>query len=150
MTSKPKTLNSLLQFTVLFAIAVFFTNCRQNKGDYQAVQSGESCVNCHNEMTGFSPYHDPQKIGCASCHLGNTKEADKDKAHVGMVLVPGNFSNVAKTCASTQCHAYEWSRVEKSLMTTNSGIVSIDKFLFDEIHTTDTLFHIGKIGNSPC
>jgi hypothetical protein len=132
---------------VLFT-AVWFISCKHNKGDYTTIDNKESCLSCHSEMTGFSTYHNPQSIGCAACHLGNIKSLEKDEAHKGMILIPGNLQNVDLTCGTTQCHASEVDRVKKSLMTTNSGLVSVNKLLFDEIHHTDTLFHISHIGHS--
>lgn len=99
-------------------------------------------------MTGFSQFHNPKTIGCASCHLGNTNTIDKEKAHQGMILIPGNLQNASQTCSSAKCHFNELDRISKSLMTTNSGIVSVDKFLFDEIHHTDTLFHRVNLAHS--
>lgn len=135
---------------LLFVVVVSgFVSCKdESEKGYKAQNIKESCLNCHQNMSGFSEYHNPQQIGCASCHLGNTTTDDQEKAHQGMVLLPGNFSNVTQTCATANCHATEWSRMEKAMMTTNSGIVSVDKLLFEEIHHTDSLFHIAKIGTS--
>ena len=105
----------------------------------------ESCLFCHNDMTGFSDAHNPEAIGCSSCHLGDIKSNDKDISHHGMVKIPGNLSNVSKTCSSTQCHKSEFERIKNSLMSTNSGIVSIDKYVFEEIANTDTFMNIENI-----
>ncbi len=131
-------------------IALLSFSCKPNKGDYKqiAMNTQESCLNCHADMTGFSPYHNPQNIGCASCHLGQVQEADKDKAHKGMVLIPGNLSTINQTCATANCHPSEADRISKSLMTTNSGIVTVNKLLFEELHHTDTLIRIADIGHS--
>lgn len=99
-------------------------------------------------MTGFSAYHDPKTIGCASCHLGNIHSKNKNIAHKGMVLIPGNLQNAAQTCATANCHSKELHRIQKSLMTTNSGIISVDKYLFDELKPSDSLFHIEHLGQS--
>ena len=99
-------------------------------------------------MQGFNSYHNPQKIGCSSCHLGNTHSESKEVAHQNMVKIPGNLANASKTCSSTNCHKGELERVNKSLMTTNSGIVSIDKYAFGEIPHTDTFLHIKNIKTS--
>ena len=91
-------------------------------------------------MTGLSSHHDPKTIGCASCHLGNSHSIDKNLAHKGMVLIPGNLQNAAQTCATANCHSKELHRIQKSLMTTNSGIISVDKYLFDELKPEDSYF----------
>jgi len=99
-------------------------------------------------MTGLSSHHDPKTIGCASCHLGNSHSNDKNLAHKGMVLIPGNLQNAAQTCATANCHSKELHRIQKSLMTTNSGIISVDKYLFDELKPEDSIFHITHLGQS--
>ena len=99
-------------------------------------------------MTGFSRFHDPKVIGCASCHLGNIHSKHKNIAHKGMVLIPGNLQNASQTCATTNCHSKELHRIQKSLMTTNSGIISVDKYLFDELKPSDSLFYITHLGQT--
>ena len=146
---KSKEKHYLLTSGFLWVVVLLaLSSCKRNEGDYQAINKGESCVNCHSEMTGFSTYHDPKSIGCAACHLGNTQTDDKDKAHQGMILIPGNLSNAGQTCSTSQCHSSELDRIHKSLMTTNSGIISVDKYLFDEIHHTDSLFYMAHLGHS--
>ncbi|NOX47327.1 MAG: DUF4405 domain-containing protein [Chlorobi bacterium] len=108
----------------------------------------EACLVCHNEMHGFSPAHDPQVIGCTSCHLGNPFTLDKKKAHKHMLLVPGNLSDAKYTCCTMDCHPGIPDRVNHSLMATNSGIVSVDKFVFGESDNLDSLFHIESIGHT--
>lgn len=142
-------IRKLLVVSIIFP-TLFFISCSQTNKGYYTLSNGtsESCVACHDNTTGFSQYHDPTKIGCSACHLGNISATDKDKSHAGMINIPGNLSNAAQTCSSNDCHQSELHRIEHSLMATNSGIVSIDKWAFDEIHTTDTLFHIENIGNT--
>lgn len=126
---------------MLFTIALL-VSCKQEGHEYQAINNTESCISCHSDMTGFSKSHDPERIGCASCHLGNVNSTDKMESHKGMVLFPGNLQNASKTCSTSKCHFEELDRIQKSLMTTNSGIISVDKFLFDELKPSDSLFHI--------
>jgi len=103
----------------------------------------ESCLQCHKNTKGYSNYHNPELIGCASCHLGNTKSLKKDDAHKGMILVPGNLSDAKETCG--KCHASELHKIENSLMTTNSGIVAVDKFIFGEADSLNYHYHIKDI-----
>ena len=65
----------------------------------------ESCLQCHQNTKGYSKYHNPEFIGCASCHLGNIASNDKDESHKGMVLIPGNLSDAKETCG--KCHPNE-------------------------------------------
>ncbi|MCF8367517.1 MAG: hypothetical protein K9G76_00650 [Bacteroidales bacterium] len=108
----------------------------------------EACINCHTNLTGFSPSHNPEAIGCTSCHLGNPFTLDKKKAHKGMVLIPGNLTDASFTCGTADCHAGIPERINNSLMTTNSGLVSVDRFVFGEAHSPDILAHIEDIGFS--
>ncbi|MCD4695412.1 MAG: cytochrome b N-terminal domain-containing protein [Bacteroidales bacterium] len=108
----------------------------------------EACMNCHTGLTGFSPSHDPKAIGCTSCHLGNPFTLDPGKAHKNMVLIPGNLANANISCGTTSCHPEISERINTSMMTTNSGIVSVDRFVFGENHSPDILSHIKDIGHS--
>ena len=106
----------------------------------------ESCLTCHQNTKGYSSYHNPDLIGCASCHLGNTTSIEKDISHKGMVLIPGNLSDAARTCG--KCHPNELHKIENSLMTSNSGIVAVDKYIFGEADSPNSQYHIKLIENS--
>ena len=60
-----------------------FDSYRNIDNSYTKIEVGnrESCLQCHQTMKGYSNYHDPELIGCASCHLGNISSLDKDEAH---------------------------------------------------------------------
>ncbi len=66
------------------------------------VGSTESCLQCHQKTTGYSDYHNPELIGCSSCHLGDISSLDKTEAHKGMILIPGNLADAEMTCG--KCH----------------------------------------------
>ena len=106
----------------------------------------ESCTKCHGEVKGFSKFHNPEKIGCASCHLGNRQAKSKNEAHDGMVLIPGNLNDSKLTCGQTNCHPGISERVDSSLMTTMSGVVSVNKFAFEEIESPSGKYNIKDIG----
>ncbi len=108
----------------------------------------ESCLQCHGNVQGFSQYHNPQKIGCASCHLGNKLAKNKSEAHTGMVLIPGNNKDAKLTCGQANCHPGIPERIDSSLMSTMSGIVSVNKYAFEEIEKPSGKFHIQEIGYS--
>ncbi len=135
-----------------FIIGIFsiLISCQQGNNVKNKIdnKSKESCLSCHSGLKGFSKHHDPKLIGCSSCHLGNVYSDQKDIAHQNMIKIPGNLSNAGKTCGTTACHKGELSRISNSLMSTNSGIVSIDKYAFGEVAHSDTFFHIENIGNS--
>jgi hypothetical protein len=96
-------------------------------------------------MQGFSEAHKPDKITCVSCHLGNNEAFVKAEAHKDMFTVPGNLSNASKTCA--KCHVGIDFRVKNSMMNTMSGIISVDKYVFDENNNLDSLFNIHHLDN---
>lgn len=107
----------------------------------------ESCQVCHVQNTGFSEFHKPELIGCVSCHLGNPDSNEKDEAHENMVLIPGNLNDATDTCG--KCHPNELQRINQSLMTNNSGLVAVDKFVFGESDSPNHHFDIRELGQSP-
>jgi len=117
--------------------------------DYISIENGgiESCLHCHQDTKGYSKYHNPETIGCASCHLGDTETINKEDSHQGMILIPGNLSDAKETCG--KCHPNELHKIENSLMTTNSGLIAVDKYIFGEAETPDDHYHIKNIKNTP-
>lgn len=117
----------------------------ENTPDYISLNSSkESCFQCHEGTTGYAQFHDPNAIGCVSCHLGDAKSKDKESAHFGMVLIPGDLSNAEVTCGV--CHPKELHKIQHSLMTTNSGLVAVDKYVFGETNSPDMHFDIRDLG----
>ena len=98
------------------------------------------CLLCHGEMRGFSTTHRPERIGCSICHGGDPEARDAEAAHQEIYRVPGDLSNAARTCGF--CHPELVRRVERSLMTRNSGLVAVDRFAFGEAATPDDTAHI--------
>jgi hypothetical protein len=92
----------------------------------------EGCLACHGGMTGFSPAHKPEAVGCASCHGGDTFTLDAARAHRGMLLVPGNIADAARSCGQGACHADIVPRVERSIMATFAGVIATDRLVFGE------------------
>ena len=134
----------LLILTVFFIFKIDWSSASsfETKTEYLIIENigEESCLACHENTNGYSEYHDPNLIGCASCHLGNPNSLKIEEAHKGMVLIPGNLSNADKTCG--KCHVNELHKIKHSLMTTNSGIVAVDKFIFGEADSPDYQYHI--------
>jgi len=64
----------------------------------------ESCLVCHNDVSGFTASHSPEAVGCFLCHGGNPFATDKNQSHRNMYLIPGNLSNANQSCGTTQCH----------------------------------------------
>ena len=108
--------------------------------------SNEGCIQCHGNISGLSPAHDPNAIGCSSCHLGNPFTPDKNEAHRNMVLFPGDLKFAGKTCGTADCHPDITERIQTNIMTTNSGMVSVDRYVFgesDSLSGHNNIQHIG-------
>jgi len=109
----------------------------------------ESCISCHTDVKGLVVSHSPDSIGCSSCHMGNPYTFNKDEAHQGMILNAGNLSSSRKTCGSQGCHIGISERVDKSLMNTMSGVITVDKYVFGELKSLDNHhFRIQELKNS--
>ncbi|MFP4471061.1 MAG: hypothetical protein ACLFPE_10275 [Bacteroidales bacterium] len=115
----------------------------------EAENKREGCIVCHAKMTGFAASHDPVAIGCASCHLGDPYTLDKDLAHQGMINIPGNLLFASRTCGTADCHPEITDRIQSTLMTTLSGVVSVDRFVFNEAEVPGVLSRITEIGHTP-
>ena len=139
----------LLLVVILFLMnkESFYTST-ETDSDYVSVETkaDESCLQCHINTKGYSKYHNPELIGCTSCHLGDATTLDKEDSHKDMVLIPGNLSDASETCG--KCHPNELAKINKSLMTTNSGLVAVDKYIFEEADSPDYHYHIKEIQNS--
>lgn len=107
----------------------------------------EGCVVCH-QMTGLSTSHAPEVIGCYSCHLGNAFTLNKDAAHKSMILIPGNLSDAKYTCGTAACHPDIVPRINNNIMSTMSGVVSVNRFVFDESVSPSVLSHVKDLGSS--
>lgn len=108
----------------------------------------ESCIVCHDNVQGFTASHNPQAIGCFSCHGGHPFESDKNQAHEGMLLVPGNLADANRSCGTTNCHPEITSRINSGLMATLSGMISVDRFVFNEQDNPDLLTTVHQLGNT--
>ncbi len=49
-----------------------------------------------------------------------------------MILVPGNLADAARTCGQSQCHEAIVPRVERSIMATMAGVISVDRAVLGE------------------
>ena len=115
---------------------------------YPQNQKLESCLLCHAGMKGLSASHNPLQMGCVACHKGDPFSSDKRRSHQNMVKIPGNFSNAMQTCGTQNCHQDIAGRMLKSLMTTQNGIIGVDKFVFQEVKSLNDTFHVKNLGYS--
>ncbi len=109
----------------------------------------EGCLYCHQNMKGFSPAHNPKAIGCVSCHSGNPFTINKVYAHAGMFLIPGNLDEAKRSCGTADCHGNITDRINKTIMTTLSGMISVDRYAFGETIDLNKLHNINNIDHSP-
>jgi len=108
----------------------------------------ESCLACHTETHGFTASHSPEAVGCVSCHGGNPFATGKKQSHRNMINIPGNLETARQTCGTTQCHPEIAERVPTGLMATLSGMISVDRFVFNEQENPDILTSVHELKNS--
>ena len=107
----------------------------------------EMCLSCHTEEK-LDTAHDAKIVGCSPCHLGNPMAIDKDKAHKGMALNPGDLRVVEQTCGIVGCHPADIKKVKNSLMATNRGILATLLYYWGEAETQNGEYSIEKLLNS--
>lgn len=96
----------------------------------------EMCLSCHTTEK-LDSAHDSLIVGCSPCHLGDALAVDKDKAHKGIVLNPGDLRIVEQTCSVEGCHPADVAKVKNSLMATNRGILATLLYYWGERDTQD-------------
>lgn len=103
--------------------------------------SPDGCTLCHTADIDPSPAHPVAVMGCAVCHMGNPFARDKESAHMGLVRNPGSLQVARKTCGQPACHPDLPDRVEKSLMATNRGILTVMQNLWphEKIESVDNV-----------
>lgn len=98
----------------------------------------ERCLACHGrEARAMAPWHGPEALGCSSCHLGNPLSLEKARAHAGLERFPGDLSTAALTCGQPRCHPDAVRHVQRSLMATAAGILSVTRYTFGEVGRPD-------------
>ena len=108
----------------------------------------ESCLFCHDKEEGFVKSHNPQVVGCYACHGGNPFATAKKDAHSGMRLLPGNLNDAKHSCGTTSCHPSITGRINGGLMATLNGMISVDRYVFDEQKSPDLPADVHSLGNS--
>lgn len=109
-------------FLVFFLIFQLFF-CKK-----ETINENSSCVSCHDS---HAQQADHKQVSCISCHRGDKNGITKESAHVDLISIPGNLSSVDKTCGT--CHVSQMQSIQHSLMTTNSGMIAINRFVFKEL-----------------
>ncbi len=83
----------------------------------------ERCLTCHNGIEDISASHPTAEFGCVSCHGGSRLALDETTAHEGMVANPASLDNAQQYCGN--CHAAEVLMVDRSIMTTYAGAITL-------------------------
>ena len=92
----------------------------------------EACLSCHQEEQRFSPFHDPEILGCTACHGGNPKTQQKKAAHQVMQAYPGELENAQASCGQSACHQEIIPIVKNSIMNSLQGMIEKTRLSFDE------------------
>ncbi len=137
-----KALSTLLAITlclVLLIVLVYRENRLERPEQMQITTAGrvDMCLSCHTKEK-LDPAHDAKVIGCTPCHLGDPLAIDKDEAHQGIVINPGDLRVVHKTCAIEGCHPADIDKVKNSLMATNRGILGTLLYYWGESDSQNT------------
>ncbi len=112
--------------------------------------SVEMCLACHNDIT-LDTAHDARMIGCSPCHLGDPLAVEKEAAHKGMVINPGDLRYADSSCGTAGCHPKDVHNVKNSLMATNRGIIGTLLYYWgetDQQHTDLTVEELLKSGKN--
>ena len=111
----------------------------------------EGCLVCHKDVTGLGDAHRPEALGCASCHGGNPLTLQPDRAHAGLRRVPGNLADAPRSCGLAGCHGDAVSRVQRSVMTTMSGVVAVDREVLGEgpAGQGEAFAHVAELTRTP-
>lgn len=106
---------------------------------------GAGCARCH-QATGVEDSH--AALGCEACHLGDVDGGTADEAHAGLVRIPGNFPDMARTCGAAACHPSVPLRLRNNLMATMAGVVNVDRWAFGEQAEPSGLDGVDTLGHS--
>jgi len=121
--------------TVLLLFVIFILAYSKYSISQEETLSNDQCFNCHAQLDGInktvadmykSDIHFRRGIACSSCHGGDSKEEDMDKAMSpanGFIGVPKGGS-VMRICA--KCHNNQYTALTKSVhgeSSTGGGII---------------------------
>jgi hypothetical protein len=105
----------------------------------------ERCLSCHNGIEPISASHSIEGFGCESCHGGNGLALTEGAAHEDMVRNPAALDTAQQYCAS--CHAAQVVLVERSIMTTYAGAISLVRRAFGSQTTGDAIYAAHAVAN---
>jgi len=111
---------------VLTVSLIIFIVCKQDVFAQQndIPETKDQCMNCHSMLDGkfkapassyTSDVHFRKGLACSSCHGGDSKNEDQDKAmnkSAGFIGVPKGFQ-ISKICA--KCHSEKFTALQNSI-----------------------------------
>ena len=65
-----------------------------------------------------------------------------------MILIPGNLNDAQRSCGTIDCHPEIPLRVNTSLMSTLSGIINVNRFVFNEDQSLGEIAHVHELGQT--
>ena len=104
----------------------------------------ELCLTCHNGIEPISASHSIEEFGCVSCHGGDRLALTEDAAHEGMVVNPASLDTAQQYCG--ECHAAQVAMVERSIMTTYAGAITLVRRAFGSQATGEAEFVAHAVG----
>lgn len=104
----------------------------------------ERCLTCHEGIESISASHSIEEFGCVSCHGGNGLSVSEDAAHEGMVVNPADAEHAQAYCG--ECHAGQVLTVERSIMTTYAGAISLIRHAFGAQTSDEAEYAVRAVG----
>lgn len=127
-------LHPILSITPLLIVLIFFLGGCTDKD----TELFGKCISCHTETHG-GPDH---RFACTSCHAGNSKEKDSDKAHFGLVADPAHPNHLTTVCG--QCHEKEVTGISTSLHLTLGNKINLVRQTYGAEQQLSSLTEIPK------
>ncbi len=137
---------AVLVLVVAVAVLIWHEMHLQRPKELFMTTSGQvdMCLSCHTKEK-LDTAHDAVVLGCTVCHLGDPLAIEKDKAHQGMVVNPGDLRHADRTCSTAGCHPAEYHQVKNSLMATNRGILGTLLYYWGETDSQDTTLTVEEL-----
>ena len=142
--------HSVITFLILISLLIAYLIYREGKTVrpeqvlFTTAGHVEMCLRCHVREK-LDPAHDASVIGCSPCHLGDGLAIDKQKAHKGMVLNPGDLRVAEQTCGTSGCHPTDIHKVKNSLMATNRGILATLLYYWGQADTQNGNYSVEEL-----
>jgi len=134
-----------LLFVLAFILAILFIyfSFSSNATKVSKISKPDECMSCHNSMSSIDHMHPKEIFGCSSCHGGDKFATNQKDAHKGIVLNPARLEHAVIFCS--KCHQKIVKRVSKSIMNSQSGILNVLKYQWNESRDLNSTIGIQDI-----